>query len=131
MYHIVENLSKTIIPDYFETKAQAEEFKSEFLSSCQVRTHLCIVNDEKLDRLREKSGTYRMIFQEKCFRYKLMLKGDIDHELICLGFKQGDTITAFIDRFNRKGAMNFVASLNGSTYNCVVWPENYDIVEKS
>jgi len=58
---------------------------------------------------------------------KIKLKGDLDSELIAIGFKAGDIIEATADPVSKVGAMNFDRYHHGTKYNCVVWPANYEI----
>lgn len=61
---------------------------------------------------------------------KIKLKGNLDSDLIKLGLKEGDIIIAFPDSISTVGAMNFERVYNGFTQNCVVWPQNYELVEE-
>jgi hypothetical protein len=58
----------------------------------------------------------------------IKLIGDLEQELCSLGLKPGDEIRAVKDSISKVGAMNFDIYKNGSTYHCVVWPENYEIL---
>ena len=58
----------------------------------------------------------------------IKLIGDLEQELCSLGLKPGDEIKDKKNSVSKVGAMNFDVYKNGSTYHCVVWPENYEII---
>ncbi len=61
---------------------------------------------------------------------KIKLKGNLDFDLKKIGLKSGDEVFA-TPVFNSKvGAMYFQSVYNGFSCNCVVWPENYDILSE-
>ena len=61
---------------------------------------------------------------------KIKLKVSIISELTAVGLRPGDEISS--NDVNRKtGAVQFTVYHNGSSYNCVVWPEDYEIVEET
>lgn len=60
---------------------------------------------------------------------KIQLKGDLDIELTGLGCKPGDIIDATPDPISKVGAMYFERYKSGVRCNCVVWPQNYDLVK--
>lgn len=59
---------------------------------------------------------------------KIRLKGTLDLDLTKLGLKTGDEVIASPDKLSKVGALNFVKMHNGFSVDCVVWPENYDIL---
>ena len=61
----------------------------------------------------------------------IKLKGDLDQELTAIGLKAGDEITAYPDNVGKAGAMYFIKMYRGFTHDCVVWPENYEIIRKN
>ncbi len=61
----------------------------------------------------------------------IKLIGTLHPELTSLGLKPGDEIHATPDQVGKAGAMYFqVNHRSGITQNCVVWPDNYEIVKK-
>ena len=61
---------------------------------------------------------------------KIQLIGDLESDLISLGCKEGQVINAVPDKVSKVGAMQFDVMKNGDTYNCVVWPQNYKVIDK-
>jgi hypothetical protein len=61
---------------------------------------------------------------------KIELKGELISELTSLGIKSGDVVEATPDRMGKTGAMYFEKHYYGSRYDCVVWPDNYDVITK-
>ncbi len=61
----------------------------------------------------------------------IKLKGDLDSELRALGIREGDEVKAERCPVSTVGAVNFVVYRFGSKYNCVVWPENYDVLTET
>ena len=59
---------------------------------------------------------------------KAKLKDSIISELTALGIRPGDVIESN-DVERTTGALHFTVHRHGSPYNCVVWPEDYEIVE--
>jgi hypothetical protein len=60
----------------------------------------------------------------------IKLKGDIDFDLIRIGLKTGDIIkNASLDSVSMMGSVNFTRQYKGMHYDCVVWPEDYDVLE--
>lgn len=60
----------------------------------------------------------------------IKLKGQLDSELLSIGLKEGDIVHADPDTFGKKGAMYFNKLHNGFTHSCVVWPDNYVILNQ-
>jgi hypothetical protein len=58
---------------------------------------------------------------------KIKLKGQIDLDLLRIEFKPGDVVDAEPDMVGTTGAMYFMRIFKGTMYDCVVWPENYDM----
>lgn len=58
---------------------------------------------------------------------KVKLKDTIISELTCLGLRPGMVISGTISS-KTTGAVDFTHYHNGFHYDCVVWPEDYDIV---
>jgi hypothetical protein len=56
----------------------------------------------------------------------IKLTGNLDLDLLRIGYKEGDIVTAYPDLQSKVGAMYFTKG----PYDCVVWPENYEIVNK-
>lgn len=58
----------------------------------------------------------------------IRLKGQLDLDLTKLGLRAGDEI-----KFNTppasNGAIYFEVRYNGTTQNCVVWSDNYELIE--
>ncbi len=61
---------------------------------------------------------------------KIKLKDSINSELTSLRLKAGMVISSN-DVNLTTGAVQFDITFNGSTYNCVVWPEDYEIIENN
>lgn len=59
---------------------------------------------------------------------KIKLKDSINSELTSLRLKAGMVISSN-DVNLTTGAVQFDITFKGSTYNCVVWPEDYEIIE--
>jgi hypothetical protein len=59
---------------------------------------------------------------------KVKLKDSIISELTALGLRPGDVIESN-DINKTTGAVQFTKWHNASSYNCVVWPEDYEIIE--
>ena len=60
---------------------------------------------------------------------KIRLTGNLDYELKMLGIKTNDIVN--VEEFNRTtGAAYFKKYIGNLSINCVVWPENYEILEK-
>ena len=60
---------------------------------------------------------------------KIKLKDSIISELTCLGLRPGMVVKS--TQLNKTtGAVDFTHYYNSSAYDCVVWPEDYEIVEK-
>ena len=59
---------------------------------------------------------------------KVKLKDSIISELTALGICPGDVIESS-DITKTTGALHFTVHLHGSPYNCVVWPEDYEVME--
>jgi hypothetical protein len=60
----------------------------------------------------------------------LKLKGELDSELKAIGLKADDTVHAEADRLGKTGAMYFTKMYQGYKYECVVWPQNYEILKE-
>jgi hypothetical protein len=59
---------------------------------------------------------------------KIKLKDSIISELTCLGLRPGMVVSS--TQVNKiTGAVDFTHYYNSGTYDCVVWPEDYEIVE--
>ena len=59
---------------------------------------------------------------------KVKLKDSIISELTCLGLRPGMVVSS--TQVNKKtGAVDFTHYYNSAPYNCVVWPEDYEIVK--
>ena len=59
---------------------------------------------------------------------KIKLKDSIISELTALGLRPGMEIESNLVN-KTTGAVDFTRWYNGSSYDCVVWPEDYEIVE--
>ena len=60
---------------------------------------------------------------------KVRLKDSIISELTCLGLRPGMVVKS--TQVNKTtGAVDFTHYFNSSPYDCVVWPEDYEIVEE-
>jgi len=60
---------------------------------------------------------------------KIKLKDSIISELTCLGLRPGMVVKS--TQVNKTtGAVDFTHYYNSSAYDCVVWPEDYEIVEE-
>jgi len=60
----------------------------------------------------------------------IKLKDSIDWELLALGCKPGDEVEATIDPLSTTGGLHFEKRCYGTTYNCSIWPQDYEIVDK-
>jgi hypothetical protein len=58
---------------------------------------------------------------------KIKLKESINSELIAVGLRPGMEIESN-DVNKTTGAVQFIQWYNGNSYDCVVWPEDYEIV---
>lgn len=58
---------------------------------------------------------------------KIKLKGELGYELTMLGLKAGDVVNAY-SYGNKHGALTFTISHRRYSYDCIVWPENFDIL---
>ncbi len=58
---------------------------------------------------------------------KIKLKDSINSELTAVGLRPGMEIESY-DVNKATGAVQFTKWHNGSSYDCVVWPEDYEIV---
>ncbi|MFZ4464360.1 MAG: hypothetical protein ACOYN5_10960 [Bacteroidales bacterium] len=58
------------------------------------------------------------------------LKGELETELKALGLKAGDEVGGFMCPVSKVGAFQFDQHKYGSTYHCVVWPDNYEIIDQ-
>ena len=56
----------------------------------------------------------------------IKLKGILDSELEVIGLKPGMIIDEYPDKNSTSGVVHFETIHGGRTYNCSVWPENYD-----
>lgn len=61
---------------------------------------------------------------------KIKLKGNLDYELTRIGLAEGDEIEATPDRVGKTGAVYFQKYHRGTKYDCVAWPDNYDVINK-
>jgi hypothetical protein len=60
----------------------------------------------------------------------IKLKGELDFDLIRIGLKPGDIIkNAIPDRISKMGAVNFTHQYERMNFDCVVWPEDYDVIK--
>jgi|GEM_PF-6925696 len=59
----------------------------------------------------------------------IKLKGEIDYEITRFGVKSGDVIEHHTSP-KASGAIFFDVSYYGSTQTCVVWADNYDIINE-
>ncbi|MCA1758698.1 MAG: hypothetical protein LC658_02920, partial [Bacteroidales bacterium] len=67
-------------------------------------------------------------FTKKILPMKVKLKDSIISELTCLGLRPGMVVSStHVNKIT--GAVDFTHYYNSGTYNCVVWPEDYEIVE--
>jgi hypothetical protein len=60
---------------------------------------------------------------------KVKLKDSINSELLAVGLRPGTEISSN-DLNKTTGALQFTTWHHGSSYDCVVWPEDYEIVEE-
>ena len=60
----------------------------------------------------------------------IKLKGSLDWELTRLGLEAGDVITNHTAPGKVNGAISFDTHYNGFTVSCVVWPDNYEIINE-
>ena len=58
----------------------------------------------------------------------IRLKGELDFDLTRIGLKEGDVIRNISQLDKKTGAVHFDC-FHVITNHCVVWPENYDIIE--
>lgn len=58
----------------------------------------------------------------------IKLKGKLDLDLMLLGLRTGDIIKV-PEQTNKNGAIFFEYHLHGWKYDCVVYQENYEIIE--
>jgi len=61
---------------------------------------------------------------------KIKLIGDLGYELTTFGIKSGDIVDAVSSEGSKCGQMYFNMHIQGSTQQCVVWPENYELITK-
>jgi len=61
---------------------------------------------------------------------KIRLKGNLDWELTRIGLAEGDEIDNIPDKVGKTGAVYFDKYYRSYKYECVVWPENYDVINK-
>lgn len=60
----------------------------------------------------------------------IKLKGTLDPELRAIGLNSDDLVkSATMDPISHVGAVHFSRQFNGHHYDCVVWPENYEIIK--
>jgi len=59
---------------------------------------------------------------------KVKLKDSIISELTCLGLRPGMVVSGTISS-KTTGSVDFAHYHNGSHYDCVVWPEDYEVVD--
>lgn len=59
----------------------------------------------------------------------IKLKGELDWEITRFGVKAGDVIEEHT-KPDTSGAVFFDIQYNGMTQTCVVWTDNYDIINK-
>jgi len=59
---------------------------------------------------------------------KIKLKDSIISELTCLGLRPGMVVSGTISS-KTTGSVDFTHYHNGSHYDCVVWPEDYEVVD--
>jgi len=59
---------------------------------------------------------------------KIKLIGDLDFELTRFGIKAGDTPDAVTSEGSKSGQLYFTIHIPGSSQECVVWPENYEVI---
>lgn len=60
---------------------------------------------------------------------KIKLTGELDTELTRIGLKPGDVVTPE-SSCKKTGAMYFFKLHIGFSNTCVVWPENYEIINE-
>ena len=60
---------------------------------------------------------------------KIKLKDSINSELIAVGLRPGDEISSN-DVNKTTGAVQFTRWHNSSSFDCVVWPEDYEVIQK-
>lgn len=60
---------------------------------------------------------------------KIQLKGELDLDLRVIGLKPGQIIEDAGPSLGFTNPVYFDHRHNGHKYNCVVWPENYEIIE--
>jgi len=86
-------------------------------SDHEAREFIDFKNRKHLEQINDKSQIKTALIQ---------LKGSLHPELKNLNLKEGDQIQAQIYSSNK--AAQFSVSAVGTTWNCSVWPENYDVV---
>lgn len=59
----------------------------------------------------------------------IKLKGEIDWEITRFGLKEGDIIKDHTAPGKINANVFFDIHYNGTTQTCVVWPDNYEIIE--
>lgn len=59
----------------------------------------------------------------------IKLTGVLDWDLTRLGLEAGDVIKNHTQPKKENGAIYFDSYYNGFTQNCVVYPENYEIID--
>lgn len=59
---------------------------------------------------------------------KIKLTEGIDPELTILGLKSGDELEVTEDPVSKVGCCHFTAYKNGHSFNCSIWPDNYEII---
>lgn len=61
----------------------------------------------------------------------IKLVGALDWELTRLGLEAGDVIPDHSPPGKENGAVHFDTHYNGFRVSCVVWPDNYEIVDNN
>jgi hypothetical protein len=61
---------------------------------------------------------------------KIKLKDSIISELTCLGLRPGMVVSGTISS-KTTGSVDFTHYHNGSHYDCVVWPEDYEVIDEN
>lgn len=59
---------------------------------------------------------------------KIKLIGDLDFDLTRIGLKDGSIVDAFPSTGSKSGQLYFKVYRSDVDQDCVVWPENYEIV---
>ena len=57
----------------------------------------------------------------------IKLKGNLEFDLVAIGLEPGMIIDEDPDKNSTSGVVHFDVRFKGYTYNCSVWPENYDL----